>query len=96
MLTFHDYTCTPKIIRNILEDYTIAKLQSGIAGDIRLLHEVGIAVSGAIESGTLFLMIDPGTVDEGFGAKHQIRAIWSEHSILDHFNYLCLELEVWA
>ena len=69
-------------MKEILKDYSIAKLQSAIAVDVNLLRSVGIDVRGLVDTGTIFMMIRPGDTHAGYGLKHQINAIWSEKSLI--------------
>ena len=78
ILLFHDVTDIPDAIRGVLLDYTVAKIQSGIGGDVALMEEHGIKVRGIVDSGTLYMLVKPALIDSGFGAKHQIEAKWPE------------------
>ena len=82
VLMFRDAMDTPQSIRNVLKDYSVAKIQSAIAKDVDILMHVGVEVRGLVDSGTVFMMVRPGTIDEGYGLKHQISAIWANCSLL--------------
>ncbi|MBX9693352.1 MAG: hypothetical protein K2Z81_13275, partial [Cyanobacteria bacterium] len=72
----HDAQDTPKSICQLLKDFTVAKLQSAIAGDVLLLQGVSIDVPGVVNSGCLFLMLKPMTTDKKFSAGGQIEHIF--------------------
>ena len=78
ILLFHDVNDIPDAIRCVLMDYTVAKIQSGIGGDIKLMDEHGLKVRGLVDSGTLYMLVKPALIDAGFGAKHQIEVIWPQ------------------
>ena len=78
VLLFHDTMDLPMIPREILADYAIAKIQSGVGGDIELMQAVGVDVRGVVDSGTLLLLLNPGPAESGFGAKRQIRTVWPD------------------
>ena len=80
----HDANDTPDSIRIILADYTEAKIQSGVGGDVALMRKLGLGVRGVVDSGALFMLVKPGTIEQGFGAKHQIKAIWPDEGKLSH------------
>jgi hypothetical protein len=75
---FHDALDIPCVVLELLGDYSIAKIQSGVCGDVELMNQVGIDVRGVVDSGTLLLLVNPGPADEGFGAKIQIKTIWPD------------------
>jgi hypothetical protein len=70
ILMLHDANDTPDSIGLILADYTVAKIQSGVGGDVALMRELGLGVQGVVDSGTLFMLVKPGTIVQGFGTKH--------------------------
>ena len=81
ILFFHDALDIGDVLKKVLADYTIAKIQSGIGGDVALMQDVGIDVRGVVDSGTLFLLLKPNSVESGFGAKHQVEAIWPGETV---------------
>ena len=63
--SFYDSLDIPKPIVKCIEDYAIAKSQSGITNDVKLFKECArINVRGVVDSGTLFLMVDPHNTAE--------------------------------
>ena len=70
VMIFHDCEDIPQEIRDILADYAIAKIQSGIGNDVKHFSKIGIPVRGVVDSGTLFLLINPDSV--GYGAEKQL------------------------
>ena len=76
----------PNSIRYLLEDYVVAKLQSRVAGDVRLLDKVGIRVQGIVDSGTIYIMVRPGPISSGAGTRHQINSVWSSETLLDQIK----------
>ena len=75
VMIFHDHRDVPSALRDILQDYAIAKLQSGIGSDITLMSTFGFDVRGLLDSGTLLLLINPRIF---FGAKHQLPEIYPD------------------
>ena len=69
VLLFHCMNDVPKILLGLLSDYAVAKIQSNIAADMKILDDAGYDVRGLIDSGVLYTFISPGTVEDGFGAK---------------------------
>jgi hypothetical protein len=69
VLLFHCLLDVPKVLLSLLLDYTVAKIQSNIAADVKILSDIGYGVRGLVDSGVLYTFIVPGTVEEGFGAK---------------------------
>ena len=82
----HDARDTPEAIRKVLADYTVAKLQSGIAGDVELMEAAGIPVRGLVDTGTLFMLVKPGPVGTKFGAEAQIAQLWPDTKGVKHHN----------
>ena len=78
VMFFHDARDIPGPLLELLSDYAIAKIQSGIGGDVELMRAAGIDVRGCVDSGTIYLLLKPGPVESGFGAKHQVKAIWED------------------
>jgi hypothetical protein len=76
VLLFHCLLDVPKILLNLMSDYTVAKIQSNIAVDVKILSDIGYDVRGLVDSGVLYTFIVPGTVEEGFGAKRQNQVLW--------------------
>jgi hypothetical protein len=76
VLLFHCMLSVPKILVNLLADYTVAKIQSNIAADVKILDDIGYDVRSLVDSGVLYTFIVPGTIEEGFGAKRQIQVLW--------------------
>jgi hypothetical protein len=60
----------------LLSDYAVAKIQSNIAADVKILDNVGYDVRGLVDSGVLYTFVAPGTVEDGFGAKKQNQVLW--------------------
>lgn len=87
VLLFHDADNIPQSLRLILLDFTIAKIQSGIGGDVDLMKQAGIDVRGVVDSGTLYMLVKPGPIDAGFGAGHQIDAIWPAKNCHQPYDY---------
>jgi hypothetical protein len=73
---FHCLLDVPKSLLSLLSDYTIAKIQSNIAADVKILSDIGYDVRGLVDSGVLYTFIVPGTIEEGFGAKRQNQVLW--------------------
>jgi hypothetical protein len=73
----------PNILLKLLSDYAVAKIQSNIAADVKILDDAGYDVRGLVNSGVLYTFISPGTVEEGFGAKRQNQVLWpgSDHYV---------------
>jgi hypothetical protein len=78
VLMFHDSADMPNNLRELLASYSVAKIQSGVCGDVMLMEKVGLNVRGVIDSGTLLLLIKPGSIESGFGAKRQLKEIWPD------------------
>jgi hypothetical protein len=80
---FHCMNDVPKLLLKLLSDYAIAKIQSNIAADVKILDDAGYDVRGLVDSGVLYTFISPGTVEEGFGAKRQNQVLWpgSDHYV---------------
>ena len=57
-------------------------MQSGIAHDAELLHEVGVEVCGLVDTGTIFMLVNPTSEKEKTGGEAQINAIWSKSTLL--------------
>ena len=76
VLLFHCMLSVPKILVSLLADYTVAKIQSNIAADVKILGDIGYDVRGLVDSGVLYTFIVPGTIEEGFGAKRQNQVLW--------------------
>jgi hypothetical protein len=76
VLLFHCINDVPKILLKLLSDYTVAKIQSNIAADVKILDDVGYDVRGLVDSSVLYTFISPGTVEDGFGAKKQNQVLW--------------------
>jgi hypothetical protein len=68
VLLFHCLQNVPKILLSLLSDYSVAKIQSNIAADVKILDDAGYDVRGLVDSGVLYTFIVPGTVKDGFGA----------------------------
>ena len=84
---FYDALDIPKPIVECLEDYSIAKIQSGIANDVKLFKEcTGINVRGVVDSGTLFLMVAPD--DDGYGAKAQLNRIYPKKTCHQEYTLI--------
>jgi hypothetical protein len=73
---FHCALDIPESIKMLLADYAIAKIQSGVMGDVELLHQAGLEIRGIVDSGTLFLLLNPDRAEAGFGAKRQMQVLW--------------------
>ena len=73
---FHCMFDVPKSLVSLLADYTVAKIQSNIAADVKILNDIGYDVRGLVDSGVLYTFIVPGTIEEGFGAKRQNQVLW--------------------
>ena len=73
---FHCMLDVPNSLVSLLADYTIAKIQSNIAADVKILNDIGYDVRGLVDSGVLYTFIVPGTIEEGFGAKRQNQVLW--------------------
>jgi hypothetical protein len=76
VLLFHCMNNVPTILLRLLSDYAVAKIQSNIAADVKILDNIGYDVRGLVDSGVLYTFISPGTVEEGFGAKKQNQVLW--------------------
>ena len=76
VLLFHCLNDVPRILLNLLSDYAVAKIQSNIAADVKILDDIGYDVRGLVDSGVLYTFIVPGTVEDGFGAKRQNQVLW--------------------
>ena len=83
VLLFHCMNDVPDILLKLLSDYVVAKIQSNIAADVKILDDAGYDVRGLVDSGVLYTFISPGTVEEGFGAKRQNQVLWpgSDHYV---------------
>ncbi len=60
VLLFHCLNDVPKILLKLLSDYAIAKIQSNIAADVKILDDAGYDVRGLVDSGVLYTFIVPG------------------------------------
>ena len=80
---FHCLDDVPDALLKLLSDYAIAKIQSNIAADVKILNDAGYDVRGLVDSGVLYTFISPGKVEEGFGAKRQNQVLWpgSDHYV---------------
>jgi hypothetical protein len=87
VLLFHCLLDVPKILLSLLADYAIAKIQSNIAADVKILNDVGYDVRGLVDSGVLYTFIVPGTVEEGFGAKRQNQVLWPGSTHYVQYEY---------
>jgi hypothetical protein len=76
VLLFHCLNDVPKLLLCLLSDYAVAKIQSNIAADVKILKDIGYDVRGLVDSGVLYTFIVPGTVEDGFGAKKQNQVLW--------------------
>jgi hypothetical protein len=76
VLLFHCLNDVPRILLNLLSYYAVAKIQSNIAADVKILDDIGYNVRGLVDSGVLYTFIVPGTVEDGFGAKRQNQVLW--------------------
>jgi hypothetical protein len=76
VLLFHCMNDVPTILLRLLSDYAVAKIQSNIAADVKILDNIGYDVRGLVDSGMLYTFISPGTVEDGFGAKKQNQVLW--------------------
>ena len=76
VLLFHCMNNVPQILLKLLADYAVAKLQSNIAADVKILDDIGYDVRGLVDTGVLYTFLNPGTVADGFGAKKQNEEIW--------------------
>ncbi len=54
----------------------MAKIQSNILANVKILDDVGYDVRGLVDSGVFYTFINPGTVEDGFGAKKQNQVLW--------------------
>jgi hypothetical protein len=63
VLLFHCLLDVPQILLSLLSDYTVAKIQSNIAADVKILSDVGYDLRGLVDSGVLYTFIVPGTVE---------------------------------
>jgi hypothetical protein len=93
VLLFHCAKDTPTSIRDLLQDFTVAKLQSAVAGDVLLLKGVGVDVRGVVDSGCLFLMLQPMPASKKFGAGGQINYIFKQGHQPYHFFKFNKEFE---
>jgi hypothetical protein len=69
VLLFHCMHDVPKNLLKLLSNYAVAKIQSNIAADVKILDDVGYDIRGLVDSSVLYTFIVPGTVEDGFGAK---------------------------
>ena len=74
ILMFHDCLDIPDDIIALFKDYAIAKIQSGIANDVELFDNLGIDVYGLVDSGCLFLLIEPESA--AYGAGRQLEVLY--------------------
>jgi hypothetical protein len=83
VLLFHCLNDVLKILLNLLSDYAMAKIQSNIAADVKILDDAGYDVRGLVDSGVLYTFVVPDTIEEGFGAKKQNQVLWpgSKHFV---------------
>jgi hypothetical protein len=84
LFLFHCMNYVPQILLKLLADYVVAKIQSNISMDVKILDDVGYNVRGLVDSGVLYTFINPGTVEDGFEAKKQNQVLWpgSTHYVL--------------
>ena len=90
VLLFHCLHDVPKTLLSLLADYAIAKIQSNIAADVKILDDLGYNVRGLVDSGVLYTFIVPGTIEDGFGAKKQNQVLWpgSTHYVpYEHWTF---------
>jgi hypothetical protein len=87
VLLFHCVLSVPEILLKLLADYSVAKIQSNIAADVKILDDIGFDVRGLVDSGVLYTFIVPGTIEEGFGAKKQNQVLWPGSTHFVPYDY---------
>jgi hypothetical protein len=87
VLLFHCMNDVPQILLALLSDYAVAKIQSNIAADVKILDDVSYDVWGLVDSGVLYTFIVPGTVEDGFGAKKQNQVLWPGSTYYIPYEY---------
>lgn len=87
VLLFHDTADISQPIHRLLKNYSIAKIQSGIATDIKLMSAAGIDIRGVVDSQVLFLFVAQDRPDNKCGAAAQLEEIYPGTGCVVDYDY---------